>query len=120
MSYLSGAVNFQLRLDGAAAYAAGEVGCHNADIKYLSFWYHMWDGGSGHMGTLKVIAPDTNEGEVKFEKVGQQVTGELDDLANSGWLKKTNLVLNAPSFRFDGTRGSSYKGDMAVANVCVP
>ena len=71
------------------------------------------------MGTLKVIAPDDEaDHEPVWSKTGDQVEASTREAAtNKGWLFSDTLLIDAPTFRFEGIRGSSWKGDMAVAAV---
>ena len=48
----------------------------------------------------------------EWEKTGEQVT-------EPGWLKASNVPVNAPTFKFRYFRGSGDKGDVAIDDVKV-
>lgn len=83
----------------------------------ISFWYHMYGADMGNL----FLEASTNGGatwSVIFAVSGQQQTSSQDP-----WIKATVVLSQYQSantqFRFTGTRGNGFAGDMAIDDVNV-
>ena len=88
---------FTLAYDGSACSDTG-VG-----VSTVAFHYHMY---GSTMGELRVV------------NAAGEVVWSLNGNKGNSWQVAT-VDVYSPSFAFDYTRGSSYKGDAAVALVAV-
>ena len=92
-----------------SARAAGDVfdlgyTCPQAGAVQLAWWYHML-GAS--VGSLRLKSAD---GTIVWAKSGAQ---------GSSWQSASAVIGSSGSFVFEGVRGSSYTGDLALDDVTV-
>lgn len=83
---------------------------------YLEFYYHMY---GVNMGTLEVEVYDGSVWTSIWSLSGQQQTSDTAPWLSAGIDMSAHAVANVLTFRFKGTRGSSFEGDMSLDNISV-
>ncbi len=107
--------------DSAVMYTPGIDIRGQASVN-VEFYYHMYDGGSGEMGTLNVYASGdggaTWSAVPVFTKTGDQGNGwlkaEIDSATLAPYLGSENFKL-----QFEGVDGTGYRSDISIDDVRV-
>lgn len=77
----------------------------------VSFQYHMWDNGLGHMGTLEMQVYDGIQWGTLWRESGNQ--------GNEWHNAVVDFDNTVEAIRFKGTTGSGYASDMALDLITV-
>ncbi|MBK9194404.1 MAG: hypothetical protein IPO17_05315 [Flavobacteriales bacterium] len=85
----------------------------------VSVWYHMWDDGTGDMGTFSVAVEDVSNAPGVYNTIFTE-TGDQGDVWNhTGWLNLDAFPGPVVRFRITGTNTLIFQGDMAMDDFCV-
>ena len=94
-----------------------EVDLSNLTEPSLSFWYHMFDNGSGNMGTLHIDIDDGNNLDLSvFSISGEQQTALADPFAQQ-FVDLSAYAGQTIQARFRVERGDGFESDVAIDGV---
>ncbi len=82
----------------------------------LRFWYHMWDNGNNHMGTLHL---DVLLNEVWIEDVMTPISGDQGDQWFEQVVDLSVYDGETIKFRFRGITGADYFSDICIDDFSI-
>lgn len=85
----------------------------------VSVWYHMWDNGTGDMGTFSVAVEDVTNAPGVYNTIFTQSGDQGDVWNHTGWLNLDAFAGPILRFRITGTNTLTFQGDMAMDDFCV-
>ena len=94
-----------------------EVDLSNLTAPSLSFWYHMFDNGTGNMGTLHIDIDDGNNLDLSVFSISGQQQNALADPFAQEFVDLSAYTGQTIQVRFRVERGGGFESDVAIDGI---